>query len=295
MIAAPSTREFAQPARTRSRFRGLWHRFAQNRLAVCGLAIVFVLVFVAVAAPILEPGGYNDQIYEQAYLFPSWSHPLGTDSLGREMLARIIYGARTSLLVGLVSQVLACAIGVPLGALAGYFGARVDYGIMRIVDAMTAFPSLLFAILVMSVLGPGLVSVLIAISLTSWIGSCRMTRANILQLREAEYVVAARSIGASTGQIIRSHLLPNALTPLIVGVTLGIPDAIFAEAGLSFLGLGINPPRPSWGQMIGESTQYLSYYWYLAIFPALALALMMLGFTWTGDGIRDAVDPHATR
>jgi ABC-type dipeptide/oligopeptide/nickel transport system permease subunit len=244
---------------------------------------------------LLAPEGYNHQAYDAAYLFPGPGHWFGTDGLGRDVLTRVLYAAQVSLVVGLASQALAYAIGVPLGAVAGFEGGRIDFVVMRFVDAMTAFPSLLFAILIMSLLGPGLWQVLLAISLTSWIGGCRMTRAQLLQLREADFVLAARSLGASRTRLIRTHLLPNAVSPLIVGLTLGIPAAIFSEAGLSFLGLGINPPVPSWGQMVGESTQFIGYYWYLAVFPALALAITMLSFTWVGDGLRDALDPHSAR
>jgi len=282
-----------------TRYRGLyqdaWRRFIRNRLAIIGLVIVSLLVFVAVTAPILAPDGYNHQVYEDAYLFPGWGHLMGTDGLGREVWHRVLYGARVSLLVGVVSQIWAYGVGVLLGALAGFRGGRVDYMIMRFVDAMAAFPSLLFAILVMSALGAGLWQLMLAIGLTNWITACRLTRAQLLHLRETGYVLAARAVGAKQKRIIRAHLLPNALSPLIVGLTLGIPGAIFSEAGLSFLGLGINPPTPTWGQMVGEGYQFLGYYWHMAVFPAIAIALTMLGFTWVGDGLRDALDPRDAR
>jgi ABC-type dipeptide/oligopeptide/nickel transport system permease subunit len=271
-----------------------WRRFRRNKLAMIGSGIVLLIILAAVLAPILAPEGHNKQVYADAYQFPSWAHPMGTDGLGREIWIRLIYGAQISLLVGLVSQTLAYLIGVPIGAVAGYYGGRVDYIIMRFVDAMTAFPSLLFAILVMAVLGPGVWQVLLAIGLTRWIDGCRMTRAQLLQLREADFVLASRSLGTSSARIIWRHMLPNSLSPLIVGLMLGIPGAIFSEAGLSFLGLGISPPTPSWGQMVGESVQYLSYYWHMAVFPALAIALMMLGFTWAGNGLRDVLDPQSS-
>lgn len=284
-----------QPLRQRNLYRDAWRRFIRNRLAVVGLVIVLLIIVAAVGAPVLAPQGYDHQVYQDAYLFPSLHHLMGTDSLGREVWDRILYGARVSLLVGVLSQVWAYVVGMLLGALAGFRGGRTDYTIMRFVDAMAAFPSLLFAILVMSALGGGLWQLMLAIGLTNWITACRLTRAQLLQLRESEYVVAARTIGAQHGHIVRVHLLPNALSPLIVGLTLGIPGAIFAEAGLSFLGLGLNPPIPSWGQMVSEGREFINYYWYLAVFPALAIALMMLGFTWIGDGLRDALDPRDAR
>lgn len=279
----------------RSLYRDAWRRFKKNRLALIGLGVIILITLCALGAPLISTGGYNNQVYADAYLFPGLQHLMGTDGLGREIWNRVLYGGRISLLVGLISQALAYAVGIPLGALAGFRGGQTDYFIMRFVDAMSAFPSLLFAILVMSALGPGVWQVLLAISLTRWIDGCRMTRAQLLQLRQSEYVIAAQAMGASTGRIIVTHMLPNALSPLIVGLTLGIPGAIFSEAGLSFLGLGINPPIPSWGQMVGESVQYLGYYWYMTVFPALAIALMMLGFTWAGDGLRDALDPRDSR
>ena len=285
----------AQPLHYRSLYRDAWRRFASNRLALIGLGMVVLIVLAAVGAPLLAPNGYDHQVYVDAYLFPSWAHPMGTDSLGREVWDRVLYGAQISLLVGVLSQVWAFGIGILLGALAGFRGGRTDYIIMRLVDAMAAFPSLLFAILIMSALGGGLWQLMIAIGLTNWITACRLTRAQLLQLRESEYVTAARAIGAQSSHIVWVHLLPNALSPLIIGLTLGIPGAIFAEAGLSFLGLGIDPPTPSWGQMVSEGRDFINYYWYMAVFPALAIALMMLGFTWLGDGLRDALDPRTRR
>lgn len=285
------------PASTRHRslYRDAWRRFLRNRLAIIGLIIVLFLVAVAAGARLLAPNGFNHQVLTEAYLFPSLNHLMGTDSLGRELWHRMVYGARVSLLVGVLSQLWAFGFGILMGALAGFRGGRTDYLIMRFVDAMHAFPGLLFAILIMSVLGAGLWQLMVAVGLTNWIIACRLTRAQLLQLRETDYVLAARAIGSTPDRIIRAHLLPNALSPLIVGLTLGIPQAIFTEAGLSFLGVGINPPTPSWGQMVGESVQYIGYYWYMALFPALAIALTMLGFTWIGDGLRDALDPRDTR
>ena len=281
-----------QAPRHRSLYQDAWRRFARNYLALIGLTIVLLITFAAIAAPLIAPNGYNHQVYENAYLFPSWQHLMGTDGLGREVWDRVIFGARVSLAVGVISQIWGYFVGVLLGAIAGFRGGRADYFIMRFVDAMAAFPSLLFAILVMSALGGGLWQLMLAIGLTNWITACRLTRAQLLQLRESEYVLAARAVGVSDARIILNHLLPNALSPLIISLTLGIPTAIFAEAGLSFLGLGIAPPVPSWGQMVGDGREFINYYWYMAVFPSLAIALMMLGFTWLGDGLRDALDPR---
>ena len=221
---------------------------------------------------------------------------MGTDLSGRDEYSRIIYGARVSLTIGLLAQLISLTIGIPLGGLAGWLGGRVDFAVMRLVDVMSAIPTLLFAYLIMARLGAGFWNVMLAIGITSWIGVCRLTRAQFLSLREKEFIEAARMLGAGSGRIIRHHLLPNSLAPIIVSLTLGIPIAIFAEASLSFLGVGINPPMPSWGQMLGrDGISNITYYWHLAFFPAIMIALTMLGFTLMGDGLRDALDPKMLR
>jgi ABC-type dipeptide/oligopeptide/nickel transport system permease subunit len=211
------------------------------------------------------------------------------------MFSRLIYGARVSMLVGVGAQLIVLAIGVPLGAIAGFYGGKIDLYLMRIVDVMYAFPTLLFVILIMSALGPGMVNIFIALGLTGWVTLCRLTRGQLLSLREKEYVLAAHAVGAKSGRIITKHLLPNALTPIIIAVTFGIPQAIFTEAALSFIGVGISPPTPSWGQMVGEYQTYLRSYWYLATFPSIAIGLTMLAFSFLGDGLRDALDPRMKR
>ena len=268
-------------------------RFFRNRLAVVGLATVSFIVFLAVFADVLAPFEYDhayfDRVLQKPFQHPE--HPLGTDEVGRDYLTRLIYGARTSLTVALSVQGIAVLIGVPLGVLAGYMGGKVDFVFSRLVEVMTAFPSLLFAILIISVLGGGLRTIIVALSITGWIGIARLTRAQILTLREQDYALAARALGVSEGRIMMRHLLPNALTPILVSVSFGIPAAIFAEAGLSFLGLGVNDPIASWGKMVGVSNAYVRVYWHLALFPTLAIALTMLGFTFLGDGLQDAFDP----
>jgi oligopeptide transport system permease protein len=197
--------------------------------------------------------------------------------------------------VGITIQLIALIIGVPLGGLAGYLGGKVDFAISRVIDIMTAFPGLIFAILVITLFGGGTAMVIFALSITSWIGIARLTRAQILSLREKEYVEAARALGVTQRDIIFRHLLPNALSPILVAVSFGIPAAIFGEAGLSFLGIGINDPIPSWGKMVGVSGAYVRVSWHMALFPTLAIALSMLGFSFVGDGLRDALDPKLTR
>lgn len=278
-------------------YRTLWQdavrRFFRNRLAVLGLCIVGTFVFMAIFADLIAPYPYDRVDFTKVRLFPfeDPAHPLGTDDVGRDYLSRLIYGARTSMIVGLAVQSVAVIVGVTLGGLAGYLGGKVDFVVMRVIEVMTAFPGLLFAILLVTVAGGGLLNVIIALSVTSWIGIARLTRGQLLSLREKEYIEAARCIGVSKARIIRSHLVPNALSPLLVAVSFGIPAAIFGEAGLSFLGIGVNDPIASWGKMVGISQAYISVYWHLALFPTILIALAMLGFSFMGDGLRDALDP----
>jgi oligopeptide transport system permease protein len=212
--------------------------------------------------------------------------------VGRDELTRVIYGTRTSLIVGFSAVGLACLIGIPLGLAAGLRGGWVDFVVMRMVEVMVAFPGILFAIFLVSVIGGGVRNIILAIGITSWVTLCRLTRSQLLTLREQEFVQAARSLGVSESRIAVRHMLPNAMAPLIVAITLAIPTAIFAEAGLSFLGIGINEPTPSLGKMVADSANYIRVYWYLGFFPTLAIALAMLGFTFVGDGLRDALDPR---
>ncbi len=268
-----------------------FRRLLRNRLALVGGIVVVALCFIAVFADLLAPHPYTRTDFAHLTQPPSWAYPLGTDQLGRDLFSRMIYGARISLVVGLGAQVIVLLIGVPFGAVSGYLGGRADLLLTRFIDVMYAFPNLLFVILVMSMLGAGLMNIFIAIGLTGWVGIARQTRAQVLSLKEKEYAEAARAIGAGPWRLLGRHLLPNALTPIIVAVTFGIPQAIFTEAALSFIGVGINPPTPSWGQMVGEGQQYLLSYWYLGVFPAIAIAITMLSFTFLGDGVRDALDP----
>ena len=268
-------------------------RFLRQRLAVIGLIITLGLIAVGILAPWLAPTSYEASNLMEANRFPSREYPFGTDTIGHNYLSRNIYGVRTSLLVGFSAVAAACLIGVPLGVAAGLRGGVVDFVVMRIVEVMTAFPGLLFVIFLVSVVGSGLRNVVFVIGVTSWVGLCRLARAQMLTLREQEYVAAARSIGVTEWGIAVRHLLPNALAPLIVAITLAIPTAIFAEAGLSFLGIGINEPTPSLGKMVADNSgSTIRVYWHLGLFPTVAIALAMLGFTFLGDGLRDALDPR---
>lgn len=281
--------------------RSFWQdarrRFFQNRLAVVGLVIVTLFGLVAIFAPWLAPHPFDEAAFDRVLLFPfdNPEHSLGTDEVGRDYLSRLIYGARTSLLISLSVQGIALLIGLPLGTTAGYLGGRFDFLVLRLIEISTAFPSLLFAILIISVLGGGIPTLIIALSVTSWITITRLTRAQVLSLREQAFIDAARALGMRQWRIIFKHLLPNVLSPVLIAVSFGIPTTIFAEAGLSFLGLGVSDPVASWGKMVGVSNAYVRVYWHLALFPTLAIAFTMLGFSFLGDGLRDALDPKQTQ
>ncbi|MFZ5916846.1 MAG: ABC transporter permease [Chloroflexota bacterium] len=293
--------------RERGLYRDAVRRFFRNRLAVLGLVLTVSLIVMAVfaddwfialalgreAKPVIARTTYEKIFFGPVGAFPSKDFWMGTDLNGRDLWSRIVYGARISLSIGLLAQLVAFTIGIPLGSIAGWKGGRMDFVVMRMVDVMSAIPTLLFAYLIMARLGAGFWNVMLAIGITSWISICRLTRAQFLALREKEFIEASRMIGAGTWRIIRYHLLPNSLAAIIVSLTLGIPTAIFAEASLSFLGVGINPPTPSWGQMLGrDGVTNMTYFWHLAFFPALMIAFTMLGFTLMGDGLRDALDPQ---
>lgn len=270
-------------------------RFAGNRLSMFSLVIVIAMIAVALLADVLAPEGYDYQIYSNAWQFPSWEHPMGTDPFGRDLLSRIIHGTRISLLVGFVANFFALLIGIPIGAASAWYGGVIDYLFMRLIDLLSAVPNLLLAILIVSLLGGGLENVLLVLIATSWMGVARLVRGQLLSLRENDYVLAARCVGVRDLRIVTRHLLPNAISPIIVSVTLGIPAAILAEAGLSFLGVGVNPPLPSWGRMLNEYLTAVQSHWYLTFFPGVVLALTMYAFTLVGDGLQDALDPAARK
>src|SRR6266542_2818378 len=280
VAAAPSA------AATTSLWRDAWRRLRRNKLAVVGGVTVILLCLVAIFANALAPQSYTKANFGNIYEFPNREFPLGTDQLGRDVLSRMIYGARVSMLVGLGSQVIVLLIGVPLGALAGFIGGRTDILMTRFIDVMYAFPRLLFVILVMSMLGAGLVNIFIALGLTGWVGIARQTRAQVLTLKDKEFVEGARALGARGWRVLTRHVLPSALTPIVVSITFGIPEAIFTEAALSFIGVGITPPTPSWGQMVGENQQFLRSYWYLCVVPSIAIAVTMLSFAFLRDFLR---------
>ncbi len=273
-------------------------RFARNRLAMLGLLILIVLFFIAIFADVLAPYPYDDADFtvtnEQPFVDPA--HPLGADSIGRDYLTRLMYGARTSMLVGLVVPLISFAIALPLGALSGFKGGKVDFIIQRVVDVSNAIPQLLFAIFLLSIIGSGVGSVIFVLGVTAWVDPTRLTRAQFLTFRNREFVTAAKSIGASDLRIAVTHILPNALAPLLVAFTFAVPLAIFAEAALSFLGIGITEPTASWGKMVGSGIgNSIRVYYHLALFPTILVALTMLGFSFVGDGLQEALDPSRSR
>jgi oligopeptide transport system permease protein len=294
-LASVQSRQLQDLPKQRTLLGDAARRFARNKLALLGLAMVSILLLTAIFADFIAPYPYDAANPAKALQFPSREHWMGTDEVGRDVYSRIIYGTRISLTVGVGVMAMALLIGIPLGLLAGLAGGAVDYFIMRLVEVFTAVPALMLALLLLSVFGGGLFNVILALGVVAWLDACRLLRAQLLSLRERDFVLAARMLGATSTRIAVRHLLPNAVAPLIVAATIGIPTAIFAEAGLSFLGLGINDPIPSWGKMVGNALSYMRVYWHLGVFPTLAIAITMLGFTFFGDGLRDAFDASMNR
>ena len=272
--------------------REFWPRFRRNRLALSGLVLVAILFLISLLAPWLTPYDPNFIDIQQILQPPSAAHWMGTDSLGRDVLSRMIYGARISLKVGFVAVGLATLIGVVLGALAGYYGGWVDNLLMRLVDLMLCFPTFFLILAVIAVLEPSIWNIMVIIGLTSWMGVARLVRAEFLSLKEREFIQAARALGARDGRIIFRHLLPNALAPVMVSATLGVAGAILTESALSFLGLGVQPPTPSWGNILTAGKDNIEIAWWLSVFPGLAILITVLAYNLLGEGIREAIDPR---
>jgi peptide/nickel transport system permease protein len=260
-----------------------------------GLVIVLITVLAAVAGPFLSPYDPSAQELARRLEAPSLAHPLGLDELGRDILARLLEGARISLMVGLAVVSVSSTVGMLFGSIAGYLGGVVDDLISRVIDVLMAFPGILLAIALVAVLGPSLTNVVIALSVIGWVGYARLVRGQALRTREFEFVQAARASGASSARIVLHHILPTAFPTVVVQATLGMAGAIIAEAALSFLGLGVQPPTPSWGTMLDAGRAHLFDAPHLTIFPGLAIALLVLGFNFLGDGLRDRVDPKMVR
>ncbi|SER85097.1 ABC transporter permease [Salipaludibacillus aurantiacus] len=277
-------------------WKDAWQRLLKNKLAVSGLIIIVFLTIMAIIGPMLTPYTYSEQTLSNQNAGPSAEHWFGTDNLGRDMFTRTWYGARISLFIGFAAALIEFVIGVLYGGISGYKGGRVDNILMRIVDVLYGLPYLLVVILLMVIMGPGLFTIIVALTLTGWIGMARIVRGQVLQLKTNEYVLASKVLGASTSRIIRKHLLPNTMGPVIVSMTLTVPGAIFAEAFLSFLGLGVSAPVASWGSMANDALGVLNTgYWWRLFFPAFFISLTMLAFNVFGDGLRDALDPKMRR
>ena len=282
----------------RSLWTDAWRRLRRNKLAVVGVFIVAAFSLIAIFAAAIAPYGQAEVVdFRLARHAPTWTWPMGLDANGRDMLSRMVFGAQVSLVVGVLSQAIVLLIGVPIGAIAGYFGGATDNVLMRLVDVIYAIPQLLMVLLFVNWWGPGLFNIFLAIGLVAWVTVSRLVRGQFLSLREQEYVSAAQVSGASGSYIIRKHMLPNSLSPIIVALTFGIPTAIFTEAALSFVGVGIRPPQASWGQMVAEGSNpgYIETDPHMLLFPVLAIGLTMLGFSFLGDGLRDALDPKGSR
>lgn len=272
-----------------------WKRLLTNFAFTAGLILTLLLVLSALAAPLLAPHDPNRQDTARRLEAPSQTHPLGLDDLGRDVLSRIVYGSRVSLRVGFSVVVLAALIGVTLGAIAGYFGGAADVVVMRICDILLSFPGILLAIALVAVLGPSLNNVILALVITAWVGYARLVRGQVLKVREMEFVTAAKALGAKAPRVILMHVLPNIMNPVIVMATLGLGGVILSEAALSFLGLGVQPPTPSWGSMLTSGRRYLGLANHLAIFPGAAIMLAVMGLNFLGDGLIDVLDPKARK
>jgi len=275
-----------------NQFRASIERLKRNRLAVFGAVIIALIVIVAVFAPFIAPHHYARQVLRDRFQPPSMEYPLGTDNLGRCIFSRMVYGSRLALMVGVIVVGIQVAIGVTVGLISGYFGGLIDDIIMRLVDIVIAFPAIVLALAIAAALGPGLVNVMVALGVIGWSGYARVVRGQVLSVKENDYIEAIRAVGASDMRIIFRHILPNAISPIIVMATLGMAGALLAASALSFLGLGAQPPEPCWGAILAVGRDFLRRAWWIATFPGVAIMLTVLGFNFLGDGLRDALDPR---
>lgn len=272
-----------------------WVRLRKNHLAIVGLGVLVFFSLVALFTPWIAPYGYQEQNLALGATAPSWAHWFGTDIFGRDLLTRVMYGGRVSLMVGFIATAVALLIGVLWGTIAGFLGGKVDAVMMRIVDILYALPFMIFIILLMVVFGRNLILLFLAIGAVEWLTMARIVRSQVQNLRKQEFIEAAYSIGLSRWQIIRRHLIPNTLGPVIVYTTLTIPSVMLLEAFLSFLGLGIQPPQSSWGLLINNGVETMEEYPWLLIFPGLALSITLFSLNFLGDGLRDALDPKTSK
>ncbi len=274
-----------------SYWRDAWRRFKKNKASMAGLIFIGILILCAIFAPLLTPYEYYEQDLLRVNELPSFAHPFGLDHFGRDILTRVLYGARISLMVGFAAAFFTIFIGILYGGIAGFAGGRVDVIMMRVLEVLNGVPNMLVLILLMVLLGPGLLSIVLAMSFTAWIGMARMVRGEVLRLREQEFVLAARVMGISNKNILLRHLVPNAIGIILVNLTFTIPNAIFNEAFLSFLGLGVSAPMASWGVLSSEAVTTFQTYPTQLLFPSLAIMFTILSFNYLGDGLRDSLDP----
>jgi len=281
--------------RKHSQWFDIWKRFRKNKAAMLGFIVMLILILTAIFADVIASEGLDAQNLDRTFQPPSLQHPLGTDNLGRDMLARIIYGTRTSLRIGFTCVGVALTMGVIFGSIAGYYGGKLDNILMRFIDILIAVPNILLAIAIASALGPGLTNTMIAVGVGSIPGFARQTRAAVLTVREREFIEAARAIGGNDFRIITRHILPNCMAPIMVEATLGLGGAILSAAALSFIGLGIQPPTPEWGYMLSVGRRFFLEHGYLVVFPGLAIVIVVVALNIMGDGLRDALDPKLKR
>lgn len=276
----------------RSQFFETWRRLKRSKLAMVGLFILSVLFITAIFADFIAPYHYATQNLRETFQYPSLKHPFGTDDFGRDIFSRIIYGARISLEVGFLAVGIAIVVGGLLGAVAGFYGGKLEQLIMRTTDVLLSIPSILLAISIVAALGPGLVNLMIAVGISSIPAYARIVQASVMSIRELEFVEAARAVGSSDVRIIFKHILPNCLAPIIVQATVGVATAIIVAAALSFIGLGIQPPVPEWGAMLSGGRSFIRNYWFMTVFPGLAIMVAVFALNLLGDGLRDALDPR---
>jgi len=278
-----------------SYWQDVWRRLKKNKLAMFGLIVVILMTVIAILGPMFSKYNYFANDFTIANQRPSLEHWFGTDQFGRDIFVRILYGARISLIVGYAAAFISFVIGTLYGSISGYVGGVVDNIMMRIVDILLSIPMMIYVILLMVVIEAGLKSIIIALAITQWLGMARIVRGQIMQLKNQEFVLAAKTLGASRNRILLRHLVPNSMGPIIVTLTLAVPSAIFTEAFLSFIGLGISAPKASWGTLVSEAQQLYMIYPYQLFFPAIAICITILAFNLLGDGLRDALDPKMRR
>lgn len=296
VVHEEENKNYSRPKRGRFRnLKDVWTRMKRNKLAMVGLIIIIALFLIAIFADFIAPYDFATQDLSKQFLSPSSEHIFGTDDLGRDIFSRIVYGSRISLKVGFISVGIALILGTTIGAVTGYYGGRVDNLLMRFIDILQSIPDTLLAIAILAALGPGLANLMVAVGIAAIPGYARIVRSSVLSIRDMEFIEAAKASGSSDFRIIFKHIIPNCLAPIIVQATLGVAYAILNAAGLSFIGLGLEPPTPEWGAMLSGGRAYLRDYPHMTIFPGIAIVITIFALNVLGDGLRDALDPKMKR